>query len=63
MNGDFEEEKKARGTVHIALGNGIYYGQSVDSSVHIDAVMYRPTVTFDDELIVKDGKVVILGDV
>lgn len=65
QNGDFEEEKKARGTVHIAFGNGIYYGQkdpSADSQVHIDAVLYQPTVTFDDELIVEDGKVVALGD-
>ncbi|WP_432665478.1 aminopeptidase [Wukongibacter baidiensis] len=65
MNGDFEEEKKARGTVHIAFGNGVYYGQNrptADSQVHIDAVLYAPTVTFDDELIVKDGKVVALGD-
>ena len=27
FNGDFEEEKKARGTRHIAMGNGSYYGQ------------------------------------
>ncbi|MGB0405347.1 MAG: aminopeptidase, partial [Fusobacterium sp.] len=60
FNGDFEEEKKARGTVHFALGSGIYYDQTVDSQVHIDMVMYKPTVVFDDEVFVKDGKVVIL---
>ncbi|MCH4889020.1 leucyl aminopeptidase [Acidaminobacter sp. JC074] len=60
FNGDFEEEKKARGTVHLALGNGIYYGQTIDSQVHIDVVLYSPTVTFDDQLIVKDGKVIVL---
>lgn len=60
FNGDFEEEKKARGTVHLALGNGIYYGQTVDSQVHIDVVLYSPTVVFDELEIVKDGKVVAL---
>lgn len=62
FNGDFEEEKKARGTCHIAMGNGFYYGQPAMSTVHIDMVMYNPTITFDDELIVKDGKVVAIGD-
>lgn len=62
FNGDFEEEKKARGTCHIAMGNGFYYGQPARSTVHIDMVMYNPTITFDDELIVEDGKVIVLGD-
>lgn len=61
FNGDFEEEKKAMGTCHIAMGNGYYYGQPARSSVHIDMVQYDPTITFDGELIVKDGKVVCLG--
>ena len=67
FNGDFEEEKKARGTCHIAMGNGFYYGQPARSTVHIDMVQYNPTVIFDEGtpeevLIVKDGKVVCLGD-
>jgi len=62
FNGDFEEEKKARGTCHIAMGNGFYYGQPAMSTVHIDMVMYNPTVTFDGEVIVEHGKVVALGD-
>lgn len=62
FNGDFEEEKKARGTIHIAMGNGFYYGQPPMSTVHIDMVMYNPTVWFDDVLIEKDGKLVCLGD-
>ena len=57
FNGDFEEEKKAYGTCHIAMGNGFYYGQPAKSTVHIDMVQYNPTITFDDEVIVKDGKV------
>lgn len=67
FNGDFEEEKKARGTCHIAMGNGFYYGQPARSTVHIDMVQYNPTIVFDEGtdqevLIVKDGKVVCLGD-
>ena len=67
FNGDFEEEKKARGTCHIAMGNGFYYGQPARSTVHIDMVQYRPTVVFDEGtpeevVIVRDGKMVCLGD-
>lgn len=62
FNGDFEEEKKARGTCHIAMGNGFYYGQPAMSTVHIDMVQYNPTIYFDDELIVKNGKMVCLGE-
>lgn len=58
FNGDFEEEKKAYGTCHIAMGNGFYYGQPAKSTVHIDMVQYNPTIAFDGEVIVKDGKVI-----
>ena len=62
FNGDFEEEKKARGTLHFAMGNGFYYGQPPRSTVHIDMVLYNPTVYFDDVLIEKDGRLVCLGE-
>ena len=67
FNGDFEEEKKARGTCHIAMGNGYYYGQPARSTVHIDMVQYNPTIVFDEGtdrevVIVKNGKMVCLGE-
>ncbi len=62
FNGDFEEEKKAYGTCHIAMGNGFYYGQPAMSTVHIDMVQYDPTITMDGEVIVKDGKVLCVED-
>jgi leucyl aminopeptidase (aminopeptidase T) len=58
-NGDFEEEKKARGYVHIALGDNIFYGGDVYSPIHIDMVIYNPTVALDDTIVVKNGEVKI----
>ena len=58
-NGDFEEEKKARGNVHIAIGDNIFYGGDVYSPVHMDMVIYRPTVTLDGKIIVEDGNVLL----
>ena len=56
-NGSFQEEKKARGNVHIALGDNIYYGGTVRSPVHLDMVIYRPTVRLDDCVLVENGVV------
>lgn len=55
-NGDFEEEKKARGNVHVALGDNVFYGGDVTSPVHIDMVLYQPTVWFDEEVVVREGE-------
>jgi len=56
-NGDFEEEKKARGYVHIAIGDNVFYGGTVESPVHMDMVMYAPTVWLDDRVVVDAGEV------
>ncbi len=55
-NGHFQEEKKARGNVHAALGDNQFYGGDIQSAVHIDMVMYRPTVVLDERVIVADGQ-------
>lgn len=57
-NGDFEEEKKARGNVHVALGDNVYYGGSVRSPIHMDMVLYRPTVRLDGRTVVEDGRII-----
>ncbi len=57
-NGDFEEEKKARGNAHVALGDNVYYGGSVRSPIHMDMVLYRPTVQLDGRTVVEDGRVI-----
>jgi leucyl aminopeptidase (aminopeptidase T) len=58
-NSNFEEEKKARGNVHVAIGDNIFYGGDVHSPVHIDMVLYEPTVRFDNRVIVDEGQVMI----
>jgi leucyl aminopeptidase (aminopeptidase T) len=56
-NGDFEEEKKARGNVHIALGDNVFYGGYVHSPVHMDMVIYNPTVRLDERNVVDAGRI------
>ncbi|MCP5097338.1 MAG: aminopeptidase [Chloroflexi bacterium] len=56
-NGDFEEEKKGRGNVHVAIGDNVFYGGAVRCAVHMDMVIYQPTVYLDDRIIVDAGQV------
>ncbi len=58
-NGDFEEEKKARGNVHIAIGDNVFYGGDVRSPVHMDMVIYQPTVIMDSHMVVDQGRVIL----
>ncbi len=58
--GKFEEEKKAYGTVHIALGrNTGPYGGDVRAEIHIDMVFYNGTVETNQGFLLKDGKVMV----
>ena len=59
QNGDFEEEKKGRGNVHVAIGDNVFYGGDVHSPVHMDMVLYRPTVILDKRVIVEEGTVML----
>lgn len=61
FNGDFEEEKKARGTCHIALGDNLAFGGSVKCDVHMDMIMYKPTILMDGISVVQDGKIIYRG--
>ena len=45
FNGDFEEEKKARGTCHIAMGNGLYYRMDGYRKEYVYS--YYPTISIE----------------
>ena len=53
-----EEDEKAYGTCHIALGNNIGFGGKVDVPLHIDCVIKKPTIFLDDKIIMKKGRLV-----
>ena len=62
LNGFWQEEKKALGTMHIALGDNIYYGGKVKCRIHMDLVIYKPTVIIDDQVIMDNGKLIFNND-
>jgi len=49
------EIKKRLGQAHVALGDNLSLAGTVDSAVHLDIVMLRPTVILDDDRLVLDG--------
>lgn len=55
MSGDWQEEKKGWGNLHIALGDNIYYGGNTKCALHADFVIYKPIVVVDGKVIVVEG--------
>lgn len=50
------EDEKVCGTIHIALGNNMSYGQDNDVPLHLDGVISSPDIYADDRMIMQDGK-------
>ncbi len=59
LSGVLLEDEKVMGMVHIALGNNLSMGGSVNVPLHLDGVIKKPTVYMDDKLLMKDGKLLV----
>lgn len=59
INGTILEDEKVMGTVHLALGNNMSMGGTVDVGFHVDGILLNPTLTLDDEVILKNGKLLV----
>jgi aminopeptidase len=59
LSGILLEDEKVLGTVHIALGNNISMGGSVNVPIHVDGVIKNPTVYIDKKILMKNGKLLI----
>lgn len=59
LSGILLEDEKVLGTVHIALGNNVSMGGSVNVPLHLDGVIKKPTVYLDEKLLMDQGKLLI----
>lgn len=59
LTGKIIEDEKIMGTIHIAFGDNKSMGGSIRVASHLDGLVKEPTVWFDNEIIMKDGKFVI----
>ncbi len=57
--GNLAEDKKLAGTVHFAIGDNESLGGVVQSSIHLDGLMLKPTVHADQRLLVEKGKLIL----
>ncbi len=55
LSGILLEDEKVMGTVHIALGNNISMGGTVNVPIHLDGVIKKPTVYLDNKIIMDNG--------
>jgi len=56
ITGNVLEDEKVLGSVHIAFGNNLGFGGINKARMHLDGVIKRPSIWFDDKLIIKKGK-------
>ncbi len=53
------EAKKALGTCHMAFGDSKSLAGEVNAPLHVDMIYDTPTVWLDDEMVMKDGELLI----
>lgn len=61
LSGVLLEDEKVMGTIHIALGNNKSMGGVVDVPIHLDGVVKKPTVYLDGNIIMKNGKLLVVN--
>lgn len=59
LSGLLLEDEKKLGTVHIALGDNKSMGGKINVPIHVDGVILKPTVYFDDKVIMENGKMLV----
>lgn len=59
LTGEILNDEKSLGSIHIALGDNMDFGGSIDCKLHVDCVIKEATLYLDDYLIIDKGVVVI----
>nr|WP_067622244.1 aminopeptidase [Alicyclobacillus acidiphilus] len=59
LTGVILEDEKALGTIHVAFGSNATFGGTVEAGVHLDAVVTKPTVHLDGNLVMRDGGLMV----
>ncbi len=59
LTGELLLDEKVMGTIHIAIGDNKSMGGKVNAPIHLDGVVTKPNVFFDDKQIMKNGKLLV----
>ena len=60
LTGLIIEDEKVMGTIHIAFGDNKSMGGSVRVASHLDGLIKKPTVWFDDRKIMESGRLLVV---
>jgi len=63
FTGEMLNDEGVDGTIHIGIGTSANLGGSVQAKTHFDAIIRSPTVWIDDEVVVRDGVVLVEASV
>ena len=53
--GNLVEDERVRGSGHIGLGRNVHLGGTIESSLHMDATIRKPSIYLDGETIASEG--------
>lgn len=56
LRGVMLDDEGAYGTSHIGIGTSTSLGGTVKAPMHYDALMWKPTLTLDGEVVLRDGR-------
>ena len=57
--GNILEDEKVMGTIHIAFGNNVSMGGSVNVPIHLDGIVLSPSVEVDGKPLMDAGKLIL----
>ena len=63
LTGNMLYDEKALGTAHIAVGSNTFMGGGIDSLIHCDMVIKKPTIVIDDLMILDNGALIDSGGI
>jgi len=59
FTGEMLNDEGVDGTIHVGIGTSANLGGTVSAKTHFDAIIRVPTVWIDDEVVVRDGEVLV----
>ncbi len=59
FTGEMLNDEGVNGTIHLGIGTSANLGGTVSAKTHFDAIIREPTVWIDDEIVVREGEVLV----
>jgi len=57
--GNLVEDERVMGSGHIGFGRNTHLGGNIESALHTDATIRKPSIYLDDEIIVREGSLTV----